>query len=285
MSTFQSYLAHWRSQKSLPLTVLRTLGYFAKAFILFAGVMVLCQRSLIYIPSNVMTITPQSIGATAVQYRSADGIDITSWYAAPQAGKPVIVMFHGNGGNIAGRGFKQQAFVKQGYGFMLAEYRGYGGNAGSPSENGLYNDARAAMRWLQDQGGVLENDIIIYGESVGTGIAVQMALEHSDAKALILEAPLMSVPDVAVEKMVWSRPLKSFIFDRYMNIDKVPYIRMPLLVLHGTQDEVVPVTQGKALFAAAGSENKQLRLFDGGHHNDLARFGLLDEMAVFLEGL
>lgn len=232
-----------------------------------------------------MTITPQSIDAVAVQYRSADGVDITSWYAAPKDGKPVIVMFHGNGGNIAGRGFKQQAFVKQGYGFMLAEYRGYGGNAGSPTENGLYNDARAAMRWLQDQGGVQKNNIIIYGESVGTGVAVQIALEHSETKALILEAPLMSVPDVAVEKMVWARPLKSLIFDRYMNIDKVPYLTMPLLVMHGTQDEVVPVEHGKAVFAAAGSENKQLRLLDGGHHNDLARFGLLDEMQAFLAGL
>ena len=263
--------------------LVETLLYFAKAFALFAAIMVLCQRSILYVPSQVLTIKPQSIGAVAVQYPSTDGIEITSWYTAPQNGKPVIVMFHGNGGNIAGRAFKQQAFVKAGYGFMLAEYRGYGGNAGSPSENGFYNDARAAMRWLQDNAQVQARDIIIYGESIGTGVAVQMALEHSDAKALILEAPLTSVPNVAADKMVWAKPLKGLIFDRFMSIDKMPYINMPLLVLHGTADEVIPANHGKAIFAAAGSDNKQLRLLEGGHHNDLASFGLLTEMAAFLK--
>lgn len=259
--------------------------YCIKGFLMAVAVIIAAQRFFLYHPSAAWLGQPEQFHAAAVTYATQDNIALTSWYCAPQEGKPVFVMFHGNAGNLSMRGFKQDFFCAQGYGFLLAGYRGYGGNAGSPSENGFYSDARAALSWLMSEQKIDEGNIIIYGESIGTGVASQMALEYREAKALVLEAPLTSVPDMVGSVMPWMRPFKYMVLDDYDNLSKAPYFDMPTIVLHGSEDEVIPVETGKAVFAALGGIPKKLVLLKGGHHNDLTNFGLLQEIREFVKGV
>ena len=259
--------------------------YCGKGYLMAAAVIVVLQRFFLYHPSSTWLAQPEQYHAAAVTYTTQDGIALTSWYCAPQEGKPVFVMFHGNAGNLSMRGFKQGFFCRQGYGFLLAEYRGYGGNAGSPTENGLYSDARAALSWLIHDQKIDVGSVIIYGESIGTGVASQMALEYKDAKALVLEAPLTSVPDMVGSVMPWMRPFRFMVLDDYDNLAKAPYFTMPAIVLQGRDDEVIPVEKGKAVFSALGGIPKKLTILKGGRHNDLTNFGLLEEIQKFVKGV
>lgn len=259
--------------------------YCLKGYLFFLVAVVPLQREMVYHPAANWIAAPEVYGAQAVRYKSADGIDLASWYAPPKEGKPVIAMFHGNAANISHRAYKMDYFVKQGYGFLLVEYRGYSGLAGRPTEEGLYNDARAALEWLITEKSVAEHDIILYGESIGSGVASQMALEHKGVKALIFEAPLRSVPDVGKSKMPWLYPVMFLTLDVFDNMAKAPYFKMPLLIVQGTEDEVIPVHHGKDLYAVAGSKKKELVILEGGKHNDLANYGMFLHMGRFLEEL
>jgi pimeloyl-ACP methyl ester carboxylesterase len=250
-----------------------------------AAAVILLQRTFIYHPSSEWISLPEEYQAKAVTYITQDHISLTSWYCAPQDHKPVFVMFHGNGGNISYRGLKQAYFCKQGYGFLLAEYRGYGRSAGSPTEKGLYNDARAAISWLIHDQRIDESRLIIYGESIGTGVASQMAIEYPHAKALVLEAPLTSIPDMVGSVMPWMWPFRHMVLDTYDNLAKAPHWKMPTIVLQGDHDEVVPVEKGKMVFAAIIAKGKKLVIMSGGRHNDLVDFGLLPKIQEFVDGL
>ena len=241
------------------------------------------QRHVMYVPSQGWALAPEAAGAKAVQYNTPDGLTLTSWYAPPAEGKPVIVMFHGNAGNISHRAFKLAHFAQEGYGVLLAEYRGYGGNAGSPSEQGFYTDGRAAVNWLMHEKGVAEKDIVLYGESIGTGTASQMALEYRNARALILEAPFASMEAEGRAVYPWLGPFIYMTLDKYDNIAKAPYINMPVLVVQGDADEVIPYTQGKALFEAMGSKDKEYKLLAGGRHMNLVDFGFLEIADAFVQ--
>lgn len=259
--------------------------YCLKGYILFLFFLVLLQRGMIYHPSGAWIAPPGDFGAKAVTYAAADGQKLTSWYAPPTDGKPVIVMFHGNAGNLSHRASRLQYFAKSGYGMMLVGYRGYSGNSGRAGESGFYRDARAAITWLQKEEGLKENDIVLLGESIGSGSASQMAVEYKNVRALILEAPLTSLPAVAVEKFPWAWPASFLILDVYDNISKAPYFTAPLLVIHGTDDEVIGVQHGRDLYAAAGSPNKELKIIEGARHNDLPASGSLDLAVEFLNAL
>ncbi len=233
------------------------------------------QRSLMYFPGGALPDPPE--GFIVRQVRTADGLQLTGWYAPPAApGRAVIVYFQGNGGNIAGRLFKVEAFVEAGYGVLLAGYRGYGGNPGSPTEEGLYADARA---WLDSLEGA---PAVLLGESLGTGVAVRMASERPVA-AVILEAPYSSAVDVGAAAY-WFLPVRAVMRDRFPSIDVIAKIGAPLLVIHGERDRVIPIRFGRRLFAAA-REPKQMKVYPTAGHNDLPRFGLIEDELAFLKSL
>ena len=258
--------------------------YCFKGYLMFLAVIIPLQRFFIYAPSSRMIIHAGDISALEESYPTADGLELTAWYVAAAKNFPTIVMFHGNAGNISHRGGKMSYFISQGYGFLLAEYRGYGGNRGRPSEGLLYSDARSVLRWLQEEKGVRLDDIVVYGESIGTGIAVQMALENPKLHALVLEAPIKNIPDVAVSKMPWLWPVGFMVLDRYENDLKIPHIRMPLLIVHGTKDEIVPLEHGKFIYEKASSDKKVLEIVKDGRHNNLDQYGLLQRIDNFLSG-
>ena len=195
----------------------------------------------------------------------ADGQQtITGWFIPPvQPDKPVIIFFHGNAGKLEYRANWAYARFLDGYGVFLAGYRGYEGEEGEPSEENLYQDARAQIQWLINKGYV---NLVMQGESLGTAIAVKMANEFP-AKAVILEAPFDSMVNVALSRY-GLLPVDSLLKDRYESINMIADINAPLFIIHGTADRVVPVWLGQRLFVAA-KEPKKAAWIDGATHSNL----------------
>lgn len=227
------------------------------------------QRYLQYSPDRSTPGKPTDNDGREMQelrVRTEDGLDLLAWFAPPKKkGERIIVLFHGNAGHIGHRAYKIRQFIDAGYGVYLCEYRGFGGNRGSISEDGLYKDARSALRWL-DTHGYPPSQWIIYGESLGSGPAVQMAVEFQP-KTLILEAAFSSALDVGKELYFWL-PVDYLIKDKFDNISKIKDVRSNLLMIHGDEDEVIPYRLAQKLYDAA-NHPKQLVIIDDGHHNDL----------------
>ena len=248
------------------------------------GVMVLvlyaAQRGLIYFPST-MTPGPPATGVTEVQYRTDDGLDLSGWYAPSSACRATIVYFQGNAGHYGDRLPKVGFLLNEGYGVLLVGYRGYGGNAGRPSETGLYADGRAAIAWLTAQVDPAER-IVLYGESLGSGVASMMAAEN-DVSAVVLEAPFTSVTDVARTRFPIF-PVDLLLRDRFDSLSRIADVDAPLLVIHGRRDGTVPFRFGQRLFDAA-HHPKRATWFDDAGHNDLYEFGAAEPVLAFLADL
>jgi len=257
----------------------------AVAYAAIVAFMFFAQRSLMYQPGQNLA-SPADSGLaemTRVDLTTDDGLRLQSWFHAPDAGQGVVVYFQGNAGHIGDRGFKVRPFLDAGYGVMLVGYRGYGGNPGSPTEDGLYRDAEAALSHLRAAGHA-SAAWILFGESLGTGIAVEMAQRlatvGTPAGAVILEAPFSAMGDAAQSHYPWL-PAKWLVRDRYRSIDKIGSIAAPLLIYHGDADRVVPFALGQRLYAKAG-EPKAFVRFEGGHHSDLYDHGAAAEILRFL---
>jgi fermentation-respiration switch protein FrsA (DUF1100 family) len=238
------------------------------------------QRSLLYFPdaSRPAAGAVGLAGLREVETATADGLRLLAWYLPPPEGASVIVYLHGNGGSIANRADRLRHFATAGFGALFVEYRGYGGNPGAPTEAGLLADARAGLDFLAAQG-VAPERTILFGESLGTGIAVRMAGERPVA-LLILESPYTSIAAVAQ----WHYPLlpaRFLIKDRFDALSRIGAVKAPLLVLQGARDEVVPPRLGQALFAAA-AEPKEIWVAPQGNHNDLGGFGAVTAALDFI---
>lgn len=248
------------------------IGYIGVLFVLFFA-----QRNLIYFPDKSSPVVVA--GVRAVSVKSSDGLDLRAWYVPPsKSDGPVILYFHGNAGNFSHRLPKVRAYIRLGYGVLLAEYRGYGGNNGQPTEEGFYDDGRAYARWLLNESP--NSPLIIYGESIGTGTAVQMALEFKHS-ALILETPFSSLADIAAERY-WFVPVRLLLLDKFDNISKIAKINSPVLIMHGHKDQVIGFNYAKALYNAA-NEPKEFQEFAEGTHNNLYDFAAADFVISFIE--
>lgn len=239
------------------------------------------QRALLYVPDrgrpSLGALTER--GVRDVTLTTADGLSLLSWYRPPPDGAPVLVYFHGNGGHLAYRSNRMERFSQAGLGVLMPEYRGYGGNPGTPTETGLYADAAAALEFLFAQG-ISANRLVIYGESLGSAVAVHAAATHKVA-ALILEAPFTRLADAAFYHYPFV-PVSLLLLDRFDSLSAIPAVKAPILILHGERDRVVPVRFGRALLAAAHEPKEGWFSPDAGH-NDLARFGALDAALAFIE--
>jgi fermentation-respiration switch protein FrsA (DUF1100 family) len=240
------------------------------------------QRSMMYFPDTEKPTVFD--GVEEVSVTTSDGLHISAWFVAGNApADRVIAFFHGNGGKAAHRIYKAALYAQQGYSVMLAEYRGYGGNAGRPSEEGLYRDARAQIDYLINVRSYGEDQIILYGESIGSGVAVQMATEYPDAHALILETPFSSMVDLAAPRYFYI-PVRLLLLDRYMNADKISSVHMPVFIGHGKNDETVPYSSARALFDNIEAAKKFVD-YEQGNHNNLYQFGFADDALLFLSGI
>ncbi|MCP4330742.1 MAG: alpha/beta hydrolase [Alphaproteobacteria bacterium] len=251
-------------------------------YVVVGTALYLLQRKFIYVPSTGEPSRAE-FGATdmeEVAYRTEDGIDLYGWFKPPaDRDAPVIVFFHGNAGHIGHRAAKVRPFIDAEYGVFLAEYRGYGGNGGAPSEEGLYADARAALDLLAATGFEAES-VILYGESLGSAVAVQMAIERQ-ARALVLEAPFSSLVGVA-RKRFPIYPTDWLVADRFDSASKIGRLEVPILIFHGEHDSVVPVELGRRLFEAA-QEPKEGVFIKQADHNDLYDHGAVKVILQFLQ--
>lgn len=245
------------------------------------------QRHFMYSPDMNRT-NPSAAGIPemiAIAVQPADmQTSIEGWYIpAAHPDKPVILFFHGDGGGIAGRAAVAQRLVKHGYGVLLAEYRGYSTNPGSPSEEAFYNDGEAYLDWLKVQEGIPENRIILYGESLGSGIATELASKHLNIGGMILDGGFSSLTDVNQRAM--PGVLVSLVyFDHYDNMAKINRVVCPILFLQGAKDRVVPLKLAQKLYDAA-NQPKTMKVYPDGGHGNLYNYGAMDDVATFLTGL
>jgi uncharacterized protein len=235
------------------------LGYLA-----IVAFMYLRQRELQYFPDD-KGLTPSAVGLSGVEtvmLTTEDGETIRAWYSPAAAARPTILYFHGNAGEIGDRADRFAVYQRQGAGVLFVSYRGYGGSTGSPSERGLVNDALTAYDWLIGRG-VAPRDIMVVGESLGTGVAVQLAAKRKIG-ALALEAPFASAADIGAQ-FYWWLPVRLLMKDKFDSVDYIGDIEAPVLIVHGEHDELIPLAEAERLFAAA-KEPKEMVVIDRGTH-------------------
>ncbi len=262
---------------------LAVLGGATALYIAVATGLYFGQRKLLYIPDSEIP-DPARAGVPEMQrvvLSTEDGLQLVAWWRPAEPGRATIVYFHGNAGHIGHRGFKFRPYLEAGLGVLAVEYRGYGGNPGRPNEEGLYRDGRAALVWL-DGRGIDSGSRVLYGESLGTGVAVQLATESGGA-AVVLESPYTSIADVAAQHYRWL-PAHPLIRDRYESLAKIAGIEAPLLILHGERDRVVPAAHGRALLSAA-HEPKQAVFFPDAAHEDIYDHGGATAVLRFLSDI
>lgn len=213
---------------------------------------------------------------------SADGLSLKSWWAPPvRADGRTIIYFHGNAGHRGDRVVRVRPYLAEGYGVLLVGYRGYGGNPGKPSEQGLYADARGNLAFLKAQG-IEPGRTILFGESLGTAVAVQMASE-ARYRAVVLEAPIASIRrSAAVRYPLFA--LDSIILDKFDSLSKIGRIGAPLLVIHGERDAVTLVKFGRMILGAAKEPKQGFFPPEAGHGN-LMDHGMPEKVLAFLAGL
>ncbi|HET6919813.1 MAG TPA: alpha/beta fold hydrolase [Jiangellaceae bacterium] len=227
------------------------------------------QRSLIYLPEG----SPGGPAADAVgdaqdvTLTTADGLSLAAWYVPARRDHATVLVANGNAGHRGLRAPLAAALAQHGLGVLLFDYRGYAGNPGSPSEGGLANDARAARAFLVDDAEVSPEMLIYFGESLGAGVVVGLALEHPPA-GLVLRSPFTSLADVGSVHFPFL-PVRTLLRDRYPVLATIAQIHMPTVVVLGTADSVVPPDQSRAV-ADAATGLRQLVEVAGADHHDLA---------------
>ena len=241
------------------------------------------QRDMMYIPSPER-VTPADVGLNGVDevaLTTASGVELISWFARPQVGLPTVLFFHGNAGAVNHRAYRFRELMAAGYGVFVLGYPGYGGNAGEPSEPGFHEASQLAYDYLRASG-IAADDIVIYGESIGSGVAVQLAA-RVDAKGMVLEAPMSSAVDVA--RVHYPLLVASFFLkDSFQSVDYIDRINMPLLVIHGEKDAIIPLQLGQKLVERA-VEPKTLAVIKGAGHNNLSQYATGSIAREFIESL
>lgn len=229
--------------------------------------MAVFQKRLLYLPDKNIA-TSEQYGLTGFReffIRSVGNVKLQLWYKPATSDMPTILYFHGNASHIGNRAGIYSALSGKGFGVLALSYRGYGKSEGTPSEQGLYSDGRAALLFLTQELKIEPEKIIIYGESLGTGVSVQMACEHKIG-GIILQAPYTSVVERASE-IYFFLPVKLVMTEKFDSIRKIGKVECPILILHGELDDIIPASHGKKLFAAAKEPKEAIFFSDTGHNN------------------
>lgn len=260
------------------LLIVVAIGYLGGIAVLYFK-----QREFLFpIPQGGRT-SPQAAGFPQAEEHvltSADGEQVIVWHVPAKPGRPVVMFFPGNGDFLAGRISRFRGITSDGTGLVALSYRGYAGSSGQPSEQGLLLDAAAAYafttaRYKADQ-------IVAWGFSLGTGVAVALAADHPVGK-LILEAPYTSTADVA--SSIWLfrlAPIRWLMRDQFRSDERIARVTVPLLIMQGSRDPAIPISLGERLFALA-HEPKQFVRFEGGGHENLDNYGALEAAHHFID--
>ena len=239
------------------------------------------EHSQVYHPDRILRATGAELGRPfeEVWFRTGDGLELNGWFFPADTNSPrkslAVLICHGNGGNISYNLELCQVLLGTGANVLVFDYRGYGKSRGRPSEAGTYEDAQTAYRWLRNKG-FAGRDILAYGESLGGGVASELALRET-LGGLVLQSTFTSIPDIGAELFPWL-PTRWLVRTRYDTVGKLPRLHLPVLVMHSRADELIRFHHGERIFAAANPP-KLFCEIKGGHNEALADPG------VFVAGL
>jgi fermentation-respiration switch protein FrsA (DUF1100 family) len=248
-------------------------------YALVVAALFMAQRSLLYHPTATR-ISPAEAGlpeAQEVVLTTSDGEELIAWHVPPHGDKPVVIYFHGNAEIVPWRAERHRATIADGTGLVALNFRGYGGSTGRPTEDGLHRDAQAAYAFAAER--YPPQRIVLWGVSLGTGVAVRLAAERPIGK-LILESPYSSTVDVASAAFPYA-PVRWLMKDQFRSDQYIGKVHVPLLIMHGGRDEVIPIRFGERLFALANEPKRFIR-YDKGDHNDLDAHGADDAARAFI---
>ncbi|NIM17939.1 MAG: alpha/beta fold hydrolase [Candidatus Aminicenantes bacterium] len=226
------------------------------------------QRSMVYFPLRKITDTPAAIGLPyrEIIFKTSDGLQLCGWMVGDEDNRDVVLFCHGNAGNISHRLESFDIFHRIGLRCFIFDYRGYGKSEGEPSEQGTYRDVEAAWQYLIETENIPSQRIILFGRSLGGAVAAHLAARLDvNARALILESTFTSVPDLGAQWYPFF-PIRMIIRFHYNTKALLAKIKLPVLVIHSPQDELIPFNHGKALFEAAKEPKQFLRI--SGSHNE-----------------
>jgi len=240
------------------------------------------ESFFIYFPQSRFDFTPEEF---RLQYKEAhfnteDGNQLHGWFFPSEKDGPVILHFHGNAGNISHRLDLVQPFLRKGFSVFLVDYRGFGKSSGRPSEPGLYKDGLAAWSYLVEKERIAPERIMLHGHSIGAAVAIEVALQKK-VRGLVIESAFTSTKEMAKTMALFA--LFSPVFPaHYNNLEKIPRVSVPKLVIHGERDEIVPFAMGQKLFEAATDPKSFYPVKDAGH-NDVFIVGGEKYFEVFAE--
>ena len=233
------------------------MNYFTYILLIFVTIYLfilistyLFQRNLLYHPTENNYFGDQlTVSIDKVKIKTQDNIELTAWYHSKNLNDYKTILFlHGNAGSLENRIHKINHFKDMNVNFLLVSWRGFSGNKGKPTEKGLYLDAKGAVAWLKSKG-IRENNIIIYGESLGTGVATEIA-QNKNFGGIILESPFTSMIAAGKDKYPYL-PVRLLLKDKYESDKKIKNINSPILIMHGKVDNIVPFHMGKKMYELA----------------------------------
>jgi hypothetical protein len=257
------------------LLIVVSAGYLGSLALLYVK-----QRSILFPIPTVVRTTPQAAGFSQAEEHvltTSDGERVIVWHVPARPGHAVILYFPGNGDSLAGRVASFEDMISDGTGLVALSYRGYAGSSGQPSEQGLLRDAAAAYAFATAR--YSAERIVAWGFSLGTGVAVALAAEQPVGK-LILEAPYTSTADIGAAAFRFA-PVRLMMRDPFRSDQRISRVTAPLLVMHGANDQTVPIIYGERLFALA-REPKQFVRFAGVGHDNLDDFGAIETARRFI---
>ena len=261
--------------------LLLTLSWLLVAYIVIVIFVYFYQRNLLYHPSeNNYQDAKIEFDYEEIFIKVDDEIKLKSWIVKKDFKKfKTLVLFHGNAGHLSNRIYKINELNKLNINILLISWRGFSGNKGSPTEKNLYQDAEAAIKWLNEQK-IDNKQIILYGESLGSGVAVEIA-KKNNFNGIILESPFTSIENSA--KIYYPYlPVRLLLKDRYDSISKIKKVNSPILIMHGKKDDIVPFSMGKKLFEEANSPKHSYFTLNDDHMMEF-NSDLLNEIKNFID--
>ncbi len=259
------------------------IAVFVIIYFLIVFLVYIFQEKLLYHPNeNNYSNDKLEIQIKNVKIKTKDKIDLIAWYHIKENKNYKTILFlHGNAGSLENRIHKINKFKDININFLLLAWRGFSGNLGSPTERGLYEDAESAVRWLESQG-IKKSKIIIYGESLGTAVATEIS-QNKNFAGLILESPFTSMID-AGKNVYPFLPVKLLLKDKYESIKKIKDINIPILIMHGKNDKIVPFSMGQKMYELA-NEPKNSYFTEYDNHMMEFDVSLLNILKKFIKSL
>ena len=251
------------------------------AYFLIIIVIYFSQRSLMYHPSTNNFLDENKLNHKIEKIKISSDNELKAWYFKKNKNFKTLLFFHGNAGSLENRIYKLNYLSKLKLNYIIVAYRGFSGNKGNPTEEGLYKDARAAKYWL-NLNNISDQNIIIYGESLGTAVAIDLAKDHKFA-GIILESPFTSMLELSRKYYPWA-PSKLLLKDKYETDKKIKKIFSPILILHGKKDKIVPFEMGEELFKKANNPKYNYFIENDGHMIEFNE-DLINSISGFISSL